>query len=428
MKISIIIIVNIIDEYLFNCIDNVSNQTLKEKEIIICICNYFSETEMSKLYNNVSGYNNIEILNNFDGNTNELKNTAIDMSKGKYIMFIDGSEILNCDSLNLYYKELDDNNLDILTFDFKKVNSDRVNSDKGSLFIKDKEEVVSRKYYIEKGIYTGQEFYKINVVKELCIDRLNLYIYKRSFIIENKILFDDRSNNDQVLFILKTLIYAKTIKYIDFIGSVDYANFSKNYSIFDTIYVVEKMIELFTSIYEDDIKQISFSYLNKYLFEKIIYFNNNNFGNKLNIFIKNIESKFKFVRENLEINNKVELDMLLYNQELYKIYHEKDKISADNYTSIIFLTRLLRLIEKDKKIDKNYVIDFMDNLSINKKYISYERLMYNLMNFKHEDEECLYRLTLSIRNFINDLEYDINPNIINYNYIEYNFLNLLYKL
>lgn len=381
MKISIIIIVNIIDEYLFNCIDNVSNQTLKEKEIIICICNYFSETEMSKLYNNVSGYNNIEILNNFDGNTNELKNTAIDMSKGKYIMFIDGSEILNCDSLNLYYKELDDNNLDILTFDFKKVNSDRVNSDKGSLFIKDKEEVVSRKYYIEKGIYTGQEFYKINVVKELCIDRLNLYIYKRSFIIENKILFDDRSNNDQVLFILKTLIYAKTIKYIDFIGSVDYANFSKNYSIFDTIYVVEKMIELFTSIYEDDIKQISFSYLNKYLFEKIIYFNNNNFGNKLNIFIKNIESKFKFVRENLEINNKVELDMLLYNQELYKIYHEKDKISADNYTSIIFLTRLLRLIEKDKKIDKNYVIDFMDNLSINKKYISYERLMYNLMNF-----------------------------------------------
>ena len=95
IKISVVIPVYNVENYLEKCLDSILNQTLREIEII-CIddCSidnsYFILEEYSKKDSRI-----VIIKNNINKGVSKSRNIGINISKGDYIAFIDSDDYVN---------------------------------------------------------------------------------------------------------------------------------------------------------------------------------------------------------------------------------------------------------------------------------------------------------------------------------------------
>ena len=114
--VSVIIPVYNTEEYVYNTIESIRNQTLKNIEIIII--------------NDGSTDNSLEIINGCSKNDERIKvysqknagqsaarNVGIKIAKGKYLYFMDSDDFLEKDALLDCYKISEENELDFVTFD-----------------------------------------------------------------------------------------------------------------------------------------------------------------------------------------------------------------------------------------------------------------------------------------------------------------------
>lgn len=121
-KISIIIPVYNVEEYLVQCLDSVLQQTLKDIEVI-CIDDNSLDSSL-------------EILNRYKNNDSRVKVFHFDKSKsalqarklgvlnanGKYIMFLDADDYLDLNACEKLYNKIEKENVDILHFSSKVIN------------------------------------------------------------------------------------------------------------------------------------------------------------------------------------------------------------------------------------------------------------------------------------------------------------------
>lgn len=123
MKISIIVPVYMVQNYLSNCINSLINQTYKNIEIILVddgsrdasgkICDKFAKNDKR-----------IKVIHKKNGGLSSARNDGIKIATGDYIMFVDSDDTLNlkaCEQLNNIIKKT---NADIVCFNFRHVNSD----------------------------------------------------------------------------------------------------------------------------------------------------------------------------------------------------------------------------------------------------------------------------------------------------------------
>ena len=116
-KISVVIPIYNAEKYLREALDSVKNQTLSDIEII-CV-------------NDGSKDNSLEIVNEYARNDNRFKvidkansgygasvNRGINEAQGEYIAIFEPDDILNNDIYETLYKEVKDNNLDVIKCNF----------------------------------------------------------------------------------------------------------------------------------------------------------------------------------------------------------------------------------------------------------------------------------------------------------------------
>ena len=111
-KISVIIPVYNVEQYLEKCLDSILNQTYKNIEIILVndgsidksgvICDEYSRK-----------YNNIKVFHKENGGVSSARNLGITVAKGEYITFADPDDFLNKDMYKILYENAKNYNSDI---------------------------------------------------------------------------------------------------------------------------------------------------------------------------------------------------------------------------------------------------------------------------------------------------------------------------
>lgn len=117
-KISIIVPIFNIENYLSVCIESIINQTFKDIEIILVndgssdcsgeICNKYSKLD-----------NRIKVFHKENGGLSDARNFGIKHSNGDFIMFVDGDDIIDKKMCQILYELCIENEADIVSCDFK---------------------------------------------------------------------------------------------------------------------------------------------------------------------------------------------------------------------------------------------------------------------------------------------------------------------
>lgn len=119
-KVSVVIPVYNVREYLNECVDSVINQTYSDLEIILVddgstdgsgdICNKYSEKD-----------ERILVIHKANGGLSDARNEGIKAATGDFILFIDSDDFVNYKMVELMIGKISDENIDIVACEYKKV-------------------------------------------------------------------------------------------------------------------------------------------------------------------------------------------------------------------------------------------------------------------------------------------------------------------
>lgn len=112
IKVSVIVPVYNVEQYLERCLKSLIEQTLKEIEII-CVNDGSKDNSLSILKDYAKKDSRIKIINKENEGISAARNSGIDIAKGEYISFIDSDDWVDLDFLEKLYKSAIKVNADI---------------------------------------------------------------------------------------------------------------------------------------------------------------------------------------------------------------------------------------------------------------------------------------------------------------------------
>ena len=175
MILSLIIPIYNVEAYIHKCIDSISQQNCKDIEIILV--NDGSPDKCPSICDEYTNNNkNITVIHQTNGGLSNARNSGLSKAKGDYIWFIDSDDWIHEKAIAIILDELKQEEVEILGFSgidfFEKVN---------------RFEEPNQLMTIETT--NGNNYLKIN--GQLNPTAWN-YIYKASFLKNNKLTFKER--------------------------------------------------------------------------------------------------------------------------------------------------------------------------------------------------------------------------------------------
>lgn len=129
MDISVIVPAYNVESYISNCIDSLLNQTFKgEYEIIVV-----NDGSTDKTANILSKYKNngiVKIINQNNKGLSGARNTGIENSTGKYLLFIDGDDTVSSKLLEMAFSNIKESDLLIFGIEERNENNELISFDK----------------------------------------------------------------------------------------------------------------------------------------------------------------------------------------------------------------------------------------------------------------------------------------------------------
>jgi len=170
-KVSVIIPVYNVEEYLPKCLDSLINQTLKDIEIILV--NDGSPDNSQLIIDNYKKKDKriISIIKE-NGGQGSARNLGLTKAKGEYIAYVDSDDWVEKDMLEVMYNKAKEQDLDIVICGYKNV-------------YKDKEEEVLIPKYLLTDTLADKNSKIFNTISPWS------KIYKREFLINSKVFFEE---------------------------------------------------------------------------------------------------------------------------------------------------------------------------------------------------------------------------------------------
>ena len=224
-KISIIVPVYNVAQYLHACIDSIINQTYKNIEVVLVddgstddsgnICEEYKKND-----------ERIIVVHQKNSGLSAARNVGIEISTGEYITFIDSDDYISPDYIENLYSALEQYSADIAICDLKKV------SEKVELWDIDYKVEKNFKSILLNNSQTIEEVYKPEYHGIDFVAWAKLY--KKDLFTFNKIEFPVGRIHEDTFTTYKLLYMAKKIAYIDIpmyfyrsrIGSITTSNFT----------------------------------------------------------------------------------------------------------------------------------------------------------------------------------------------------------
>lgn len=119
-KVSVIVPVYNVENYLKECLDSVINQTLQDLEII-CINDGSTDGSLKILEEYQKRDERIQVISQKNGGLSAARNTGMNAATGEYLYFFDSDDAIAPETLKELYELCQKNKLDIVYFDSKIV-------------------------------------------------------------------------------------------------------------------------------------------------------------------------------------------------------------------------------------------------------------------------------------------------------------------
>lgn len=123
LKLSIIVPIYKVEQYLVKCVESLLNQDLLPKEYEIILVDDGSPDRCGEICEDyASHFDQIKVFHRGNGGLSAARNSGIDIAQGKYIQFVDSDDYLEPNVLKTLVDKMEANTLDILRFNYQNVN------------------------------------------------------------------------------------------------------------------------------------------------------------------------------------------------------------------------------------------------------------------------------------------------------------------
>lgn len=206
MRLSIIIPVYNVEQYLRKCLDSVLQQDIPHEEYEVIVVNDGSPDDSVGVVKKVQevqmvqkGFTNIKLVNRENGGLSAARNTGLEHAQGEYVWFVDSDDWIepNCISSLLTYAE--DNYLDVHCFGLQLAFEDG------------KKEKYTVSYEKNGYVYNGDEF----ICKVGMPPTAWAALYRKDFLFNNKLRFMEGILHEDQEFTPRAYYLAKRIAYTD---------------------------------------------------------------------------------------------------------------------------------------------------------------------------------------------------------------------
>jgi len=286
MKLSVIIPVYNTEKYLAQCIESVLATSGFLKEIILVNDGSTDKSfDIIKAYE--QKYSEIKVISQKNQGVSIARNTGIKACTGDYIFFLDSDdwvetkefEKIVCDLKKDFEKDAD---IDIVVGKEK-----RYNEDTDEIIVDERVQIPNE--FLGK-IISGKEYLINSIKRKFWNVRLPIYLYKRKMLIDNNIYFPVRKCNEDEIFTINVIYYAKKIKIVNQIlgyyrarseSLMSTQNINHSLDIFEN---AKELIEKYKDEKDKEIKKIIFYMIKKYYkssMRKAIQYNRKDIFNKI---------------------------------------------------------------------------------------------------------------------------------------------------
>ena len=201
-KVSVIIPVYNVEDYLRECLDSVINQTLKDLEII-CINDGSTDNSLEILKEYTLKDSRIKIIDKKNEGVAQTRNRGIKIAKGDFVCFIDPDDIYPAnDILGSLYTRAIEHNVNICGGEFADYNTNT--------------KEITQDFPLDE--YDGYLFDKDGIIeyKDYQFDYgYHRFIYNRRFLLKNNIFYPKYKRFQDPPFFVKAMIKAKEFYAID---------------------------------------------------------------------------------------------------------------------------------------------------------------------------------------------------------------------
>ena len=233
------------EKYIKRCVDSILKQTYKTIEVLLI--NDGSKDNSVDVVKKIKD-KRIRLIDKENEGVSKTRNLGIKEAKGKYIIFIDNDDFIDKDYVENHVKAIGDN--DVLISGYRRPNND------GKII---------KELKLEE-----TEWSKLMVLAPWA------KIYRKDYLIDNKIEFLTNNIGEDVYFNLYALLYSKKVKIIDYVG---YNWFYNEESVSNTIqkdfrdirvfYLLDKCYEI---VDEKDILKDNYQLVEMHFIRYIMWF------------------------------------------------------------------------------------------------------------------------------------------------------------
>jgi glycosyltransferase involved in cell wall biosynthesis len=322
-KLSIIIPVFNVEDYLTRCINSVINQTVSSDFFDIIIVNDGSSDSSFSIAKNFSNkFSNIFLFNQENKGLSRARNRGIVESNSKYICFLDADDEYEKNAVEIILKTIEKFNSQVLMFNLSK----HINV-AGEFIRDDSISILGLSILRNEKIASGREFLR----KSTYNDGIVSMVLDRTFIVSNNLFFRDNIIYEDLDLIYKIIFKADSfvsLKSSFYKCRIRPNSITRNNDIQKKIKSIQDM-KIVLSEMKIFIKNI------KKMEPKIEYF----FNQKINILLINMLYLFKTIEADKSIRR--EFISNLNNLDLYPV-------SNSFYIKMPYLTRFKYLVKYSK--------------------------------------------------------------------------------
>ena len=208
-KISVIVPVYNVEQYLPKCLDSIINQTFKDIEII-CINDGSTDNSGKVLEEYAQKDDRIKVLNQDNKGLSAARNNGISQAKGEYISFVDSDDFIHPKFLETLYFAITQNYSDIAGCNFQKIHKKEILSFKNrkiQTFIPALDVLLNKKNFIHFNVwnklYKKEAIRNIQFIENLYFEdwvfNLCVFAQNSTFAWINEKLYGYRMSNQSIM-------------------------------------------------------------------------------------------------------------------------------------------------------------------------------------------------------------------------------------
>lgn len=205
VKVSVVIPVYNVEDFLEECLESITNQTLTDIEII-CVNDGSKDRSLDILNKYAQKDSRITVIDQENGGHAVATNRGMDLACGDYLFLMDSDDILDLKALELTYNLAEEKSVDFVIF--QAIN-----------YYMDKDEYLEEENYSMNALadYVGESVFSYRDIRDYVFDITVTpwsKLYKREFIEENKIRFPEGLVFDDNVFFYDVLFAAEKITFL----------------------------------------------------------------------------------------------------------------------------------------------------------------------------------------------------------------------